>query len=300
MVERFVEAVLDRRRARRLDPRAHVHREGGRRAARARAPAPRGLGEDEHARAVDGAWIGTIHGFCARVLRSRPLAAGLDPRFDVLDEAAAGRLASAAYDRALDDVGRRARRARPSTSPPPTRASCATSMLDAHETLRSRGATEPRLPIPAERPAPSSGRARRRPRRRRGASSGAGRRRHPRRPRAAPRSRRASACSPPPAGCRPTRRARRGQARRRRQGAHDRRPARRTASAWEAYRVACADHHARAALILLDDLLARFAAGYAQAQGRARRRGLRGPRARRARPAGRARPSGAAGASGSR
>ena len=24
------------------------------------------LGEDEHARAVDGAWIGTIHGFCAR------------------------------------------------------------------------------------------------------------------------------------------------------------------------------------------------------------------------------------------
>ena len=26
-----------------------------------------------------------IHGFCARVLRSRPLAAGLDPRFGVLE-----------------------------------------------------------------------------------------------------------------------------------------------------------------------------------------------------------------------
>ncbi len=42
------------------------------------------LGEDEHARAVDGAWIGTIHGFCARLLRSQPLAAGLDPSFEVL------------------------------------------------------------------------------------------------------------------------------------------------------------------------------------------------------------------------
>jgi ATP-dependent exoDNAse (exonuclease V) beta subunit len=52
------------------------------------------LGEEEHARAVDAGWIGTIHGFCARVLRSRPLAAGLDPRFEVLDEGAAERLAA--------------------------------------------------------------------------------------------------------------------------------------------------------------------------------------------------------------
>ena len=50
------------------------------------------LGEDEHARAVDGAWIGTIHGFCARLLRSQPLAAGLDPRFEVLEQTAAERL----------------------------------------------------------------------------------------------------------------------------------------------------------------------------------------------------------------
>src|SRR5439155_881645 len=44
--------------------------------------------EDEHARAVDAAWVGTIHGFCARVLRAQPLAAGLDPRFVVLGGAA--------------------------------------------------------------------------------------------------------------------------------------------------------------------------------------------------------------------
>src|SRR5215217_8550411 len=60
------------------------------------------LGEEEHAREVDAGWIGTIHGFCARVLRSRPLAAGLDPRFTVLEEAAAGRIAAAAYERALE------------------------------------------------------------------------------------------------------------------------------------------------------------------------------------------------------
>ena len=67
------------------------------------------LGEDEHARAVDAGWIGTIHGFCARVLRARPLAAGLDPRFEVLDEPAAERLAGEAYERAFEDVGARAR-----------------------------------------------------------------------------------------------------------------------------------------------------------------------------------------------
>ena len=60
------------------------------------------LGEEEHARGVDAGWIGTIHGFCARVLRSRPLAAGLDPRFEVLDEGAAQRLAGDAYDRAFE------------------------------------------------------------------------------------------------------------------------------------------------------------------------------------------------------
>src|SRR6185295_1837158 len=59
-------------------------------------------GEDEHARAIDASWVGTIHGFCARVLRSQPLAAGLDPRFTVLDEAAAKRLATVAFDDALE------------------------------------------------------------------------------------------------------------------------------------------------------------------------------------------------------
>ena len=50
----------------------------------------RELGALDAARATEGAFISTIHGFCARVLRAEALAAGLDPEFEVLDEVAAG------------------------------------------------------------------------------------------------------------------------------------------------------------------------------------------------------------------
>ena len=43
-------------------------------------------GRPDLARELDGAWISTIHGFCHRLLRSHPFAAGVDPRFRVLDE----------------------------------------------------------------------------------------------------------------------------------------------------------------------------------------------------------------------
>ena len=42
------------------------------------------------ARATERAWVMTIHAFCRRLLAAHPLAAGLDPRFRVLDEAEAG------------------------------------------------------------------------------------------------------------------------------------------------------------------------------------------------------------------
>ena len=53
---------------------------------------------------VDHAWISTIHGFCRRLLASHPAAAGLDPRFRVIDEAEADRLAERAFDDALDSL----------------------------------------------------------------------------------------------------------------------------------------------------------------------------------------------------
>src|SRR5258708_30751510 len=43
-------------------------------------------GRPDLARELDGAWISTIHGFCHRLLRSHPFAAGVDPRFRGLDE----------------------------------------------------------------------------------------------------------------------------------------------------------------------------------------------------------------------
>ena len=102
MVERFVEAVLrDGVPVGSILALTFTEKAAGELRERARKRL-HDLGEDEHARAVDAAWIGTIHGFCARVLRSRPLAAGLDPRFTVLEETAAGRLAAAAYERALE------------------------------------------------------------------------------------------------------------------------------------------------------------------------------------------------------
>jgi hypothetical protein len=42
-----------------------------------------GSGRHDLARELDGAWISTIHGFCARLLRAHPFAAGIDPRFQL-------------------------------------------------------------------------------------------------------------------------------------------------------------------------------------------------------------------------
>jgi ATP-dependent exoDNAse (exonuclease V) beta subunit len=58
-------------------------------------------GKADAARKLDGAWISTVHGFCNRLLRAHPFAAGLDPRFRELDEAQAAVLRGEAFDEAL-------------------------------------------------------------------------------------------------------------------------------------------------------------------------------------------------------
>src|SRR5436853_2042900 len=60
-------------------------------------------GRNDLARELDGAWISTIHGFCSRLLKAYPFAAGLDPRFRELDEAQAAVIRSEAFDAALTD-----------------------------------------------------------------------------------------------------------------------------------------------------------------------------------------------------
>ncbi len=110
------------------------------------------LGDDERARATEGAWISTIHSFCARLLRTHALAAGIDPRFAVLDERAAERLAGAAFDAALDALVDEHGSAALALIAAYRPAELRTAIVDLHGELRSRGEEEPALP-PA-RPAP--------------------------------------------------------------------------------------------------------------------------------------------------
>ena len=58
-------------------------------------------GRYDLARELDGAWISTIHGFCYRLLKTYPFAAGLDPRFRVLDDSQARVLRGEAFEEAL-------------------------------------------------------------------------------------------------------------------------------------------------------------------------------------------------------
>jgi ATP-dependent helicase/nuclease subunit A len=59
------------------------------------------LGRRDLTRDLDAAWISTIHGFCLRLLKQHPFAAGLDPRFRVLDESQAAVLRAEAFEDAL-------------------------------------------------------------------------------------------------------------------------------------------------------------------------------------------------------
>ncbi|TMK69177.1 MAG: hypothetical protein E6G48_09245, partial [Actinobacteria bacterium] len=56
------------------------------------------------ARKGERAWITTMHGFCRRLLATHPVAARMDPRFRVLDEAEAERLGERAFAAALEEI----------------------------------------------------------------------------------------------------------------------------------------------------------------------------------------------------
>jgi ATP-dependent exoDNAse (exonuclease V) beta subunit len=107
------------------------------------------LGERDAAREAEGAWISTIHGFCARLLRSHAVAAGIDPRFAVLDEPVTRTLQDAAWEEAfagwLDDRGAAALDLAAAFTTDRLRL----AITDVHDALRSAGATRPSLPAPA-------------------------------------------------------------------------------------------------------------------------------------------------------
>jgi ATP-dependent helicase/nuclease subunit A len=104
------------------------------------------LGDGERARATEGAWISTIHSLCARLLRAHALTAGIDPRFAVLDERVARRLAADAFQLALEELvaahGDDALDLIAAYRPAELR----DAIVALHGELRSRGQEQPSLP----------------------------------------------------------------------------------------------------------------------------------------------------------
>ena len=128
--------LADRARRDRPDRRRHVHREGGGRAeaapargARARAQ-PSGRRDASGARprssrrsqTLEEAHVSTIHGFCADLLRERPVEARVDPLFAVLTEPQADRLYDEAFRAWLQGGSKRPPRGRPPRAAPQSRA----------------------------------------------------------------------------------------------------------------------------------------------------------------------------------
>jgi ATP-dependent exoDNAse (exonuclease V) beta subunit len=59
--------------------------------------------DPERSRDLESAWVSTIHGFCARLLRENSIAAGIDPRFSVLDARESDELQNECLQAALDE-----------------------------------------------------------------------------------------------------------------------------------------------------------------------------------------------------
>jgi len=149
-VERILAFTFTERAA--SEMRSRVRRELTRRARAARERGESSRADEllAAARATERAWVMTIHAFCRRLLAAHPLAAGLDPRFRVLDAAEATRLrdraAAAALDALLAADDEQVSRAAAAYQPRRL-----TGMaIAAHERLRSQGMREPRLPAVPE------------------------------------------------------------------------------------------------------------------------------------------------------
>lgn len=91
-------------------------------------------------------WVGTFHSICARILRGHPVAAGVDPAFEVIDEVIANRLKESSYSTALD------RAAGPTGAieilSQFTPSTLKKGIQAAYERLRAAGESEPVLPEP--------------------------------------------------------------------------------------------------------------------------------------------------------
>ncbi len=97
---------------------------------------------------LGSAWVTTIHGFCSRLLAAHPVAAGIDPRFRVLDAPETERVAREAFDDALAEFLAAGDEDRERTVAAFELGGLRAIVSGAHAELRSRGVAEPRLPHP--------------------------------------------------------------------------------------------------------------------------------------------------------
>jgi ATP-dependent helicase/nuclease subunit A len=108
--------------------------------------------------AIERAWVSTIDGFCARLLRENAIAAGLAPDFTVLDQPAAERLKREAAEEALDalflehppEMRRLLAALDLSTQDDGRQPDLARSLIAIHDTMRVSGVRE--LPAPGPSP----------------------------------------------------------------------------------------------------------------------------------------------------
>ena len=108
--------------------------------------------ESPEAATMSSAWVGTFHSICARILRSFPLEAGIDPGFEVVDQVDAIALKSRAFSQALSTL-----LDSPEEEAERTRAAELVSTFglerlgeeirDAYDELRARGIADPSLPV---------------------------------------------------------------------------------------------------------------------------------------------------------
>jgi ATP-dependent helicase/nuclease subunit A len=107
------------------------------------------LGDREAARDTEAAFVGTFHGFCARLLRAHPLAAGLDPEFAIIDEGLAGRLRELAFKAALREFLAGERTAAVDMLAAYGVDRVRTMIEHIYGELRSQGQRLPTLPVPS-------------------------------------------------------------------------------------------------------------------------------------------------------
>ena len=99
-------------------------------------------------RTLEGDWISTIHGFCRRLLSSHPAAAGIDPRFRVIDQAEADRLANRSFTDAVRELSADDDLDSAELIASHHRRPLRDAVRGAHAELRSRGEESPSLPHP--------------------------------------------------------------------------------------------------------------------------------------------------------